>query len=227
MKSWDRDVHDPELTRLFRLGWTYPRISMAMGFGLTTLRKNSARIGLGLRQPRELYRFSPDVIAALTLAASDPTLKSWDEVGAAAGMTASQAEFAARRRGIPRIRRVGGNQKKQWSEETMDRRLIELVNSGVRPIRRIATELGVTKNTVSGRLWRLQIFLKEKEKPPHPMMSVPTNGCLWPNVDRETVATEFCGKPHAGPGLPYCPTHMERAYMTADQRNRRRRHDRR
>lgn len=220
MNSWNHDRHDAELIHFYWSGWTYPRISKTMGFAKSTLQDHARELGL-MKRRRTPVRFSKETIEKLAEAAIDPTLKSWEDVGAAIGLSGEQAYGAVRYRSLARVRRFGGDRTKCWSAE-MDRQLIELVNSDVRPISRIADELDVTKNTISGRLWRLGIFLKEKGTEVsfyhHPMMSVPANGCVWPNIDPDTPATEFCCKPHAGPGLPYCQEHMKRAYMADPKR---------
>lgn len=220
MNSWNHNRHDAELIHFYWSGWTYPRISKTMGFSKSTLQDHARELGLQKRRPTPV-RFSPEVIAALAKAAVDPTLKSWEDVGSAVGISAQQAQDAVRRHGLKKMRRFGGDGSTYWSAE-MDRRLIDLVNDGVRPISRIAAKLEVTKNTISGRLWRLGIFLKEKETEVsfyhHPLMSVPLDGCVWPNIDPDTPATEFCGKSHAGPGLPYCGEHMKLAYITDPKR---------
>ena len=95
----------------------------------------------------------------------------------------------------------------------------------------IAKELGISKNSVIGKVHRLELTarpspIKKKEVKvvaPAPqkkkntgkchLMDLKTNTCRWPIGDPENEDFHFCGKQTAT-GKPYCPEHCKEAYTS-------------
>jgi len=95
----------------------------------------------------------------------------------------------------------------------------------------IAKELGISKNSVIGKVHRLELTarpspIKKKEvKPvvPKPvkkkapekcrLMDLKVNTCRWPVGDPEDEDFHFCGK-QTTTGKPYCAEHCKAAYTS-------------
>lgn len=120
-----------------------------------------------------------------------------------------------------------------WTSARVDR-LEQLVGDGVL-FSEIATDLGITKNTAIGKAIRMgferrqdavlndQQVVRQKVKAaakaaaatakPTPDIFPDRGGCVWPNGHPEDKGFHFCATPIKGAGLPYCPAHMEVAYV--------------
>lgn len=112
----------------------------------------------------------------------------------------------------------------QWTPERTGA-LIALWNSEI-PASEIGRRLGVTKNAVIGKAFRLQLA-KRRETVPSPveggtasetgqnnvisLSSLQTGMCRWPLGENDGNGYHFCGAA-AVEGKPYCPTHCELAY---------------
>ena len=95
----------------------------------------------------------------------------------------------------------------------------------------IAKELGISKNSVIGKVHRLELTarpspIKKKEvkvvAPPPPkkkttgkchLMDLKNNSCRWPIGEPENEDFHFCGKPTVT-GKPYCSEHCKEAYTS-------------
>ena len=85
--------------------------------------------------------------------------------------------------------------------------------------REIGLRLGVTKNSVVGKVHRLE--LSKRQSPiidrPHvaeviPLDKLTAGMCSWPDGEPGTPSLRFCGKPSI-PDKPYCAEHCARAYV--------------
>ena len=112
---------------------------------------------------------------------------------------------------------AGIERRPDFSER--DREMIALFEEGL-ALREIGTRLGVTKNTVVGRLWRLGISRRDDSLSPHThagrmaMLDMfPEPGCcLYSLGNPDEIGFRFCASPEARE-RPYCPTHMRVAYV--------------
>ena len=95
----------------------------------------------------------------------------------------------------------------------------------------IAKELGISKNSVIGKVHRLDLTarpspIKKKEVKVVPtktvkkkivgkchLMDLKNNTCRWPIGEPENEDFHFCGKPTVT-GKPYCSAHCEEAYTS-------------
>jgi len=95
----------------------------------------------------------------------------------------------------------------------------------------IAKELGISKNSVIGKVHRLELTarpspIKKKEVKvvrPAPqkkkivgkchLMDLKSNTCRWPIGEPENEDFHFCGKPTVT-GKPYCEEHCKEAYTS-------------
>lgn len=92
----------------------------------------------------------------------------------------------------------------------------------------IAKELGMSKNSVIGKVHRLDLTarpspIKKKEDGHKAVRPVPsdkcrlldlrTNTCRWPIGDPLDEDFHFCGRPTTT-GKPYCPEHCKAAYTS-------------
>ena len=95
----------------------------------------------------------------------------------------------------------------------------------------IAKELGISKNSVIGKVHRLELPLrqspikKKEEETPTPkkvvkkttgmcrLMDLKNNTCRWPIGEPTDADFHFCGKPTAT-GKPYCAEHCKEAYTS-------------
>jgi GcrA cell cycle regulator len=101
--------------------------------------------------------------------------------------------------------------------------LIALWNEGI-AASEIGRRLGITKNAVIGKAFRLQLAKRRPSAPTEcdetPLLRLERLGagmCSWPLAGSETEGVHFCGAA-AAPGKPYCPTHCKLAYLPASQR---------
>jgi hypothetical protein len=107
-----------------------------------------------------------------------------------------------------------------WQDER-DNKLMELFNAGML-IRKIAEEMGITKNRASGRLWRLKMFRRVPEfdgfeARMRKLNKFPknSNGCLYGIGHVNEEKFRFCGDPSKY-GLPYCEKHARKAYRQSE-----------
>ena len=100
---------------------------------------------------------------------------------------------------------------------TRDPELLELFELGLTTAK-IGQRMGLTKNTIIGRLHRIGKFRKEVPDPPPTSPSFvfpPINCCYWPHGNPKEPDFHFCGDPVAAPALPYCAAHTKDAYRSA------------
>jgi GcrA cell cycle regulator len=96
--------------------------------------------------------------------------------------------------------------------------LISLWNEGV-SASEIGRRMGITKNSVIGKVFRLQL---SRRRPSAPAQSddqnvsrlewLGTGRCSWPLGEIDEVGFHFCGAATVR-GKPYCPTHCNLAYL--------------
>ena len=125
---------------------------------------------------------------------------------------------------------------KAWTDEKLAK-LKELWELG-HSISFIGEKLGVTRNSIAGKAFRLKfpkrqspIVSKRKasEKESNSIYEIDTelplrlalrkikwsrSKCVWPSGDPKTTDFSFCGEPIL-PGKPYCFKHCEMAYTTS------------
>lgn len=123
-----------------------------------------------------------------------------------------------------------------WTEDRRSR-LRDLWDEGL-STRAIATALGVTKNAIVGKSYRLglerrrpsnrpgsaprpqPVVEKRPERSDHPILDLRVGVCRWPLGDPRTVGFSFCLGPTEG-GTTYCPGHHAMAVRpSADGRRR-------
>jgi GcrA cell cycle regulator len=130
-------------------------------------------------------------------------------------------------RGLPPAGGAGGNpQEKEspmskpassWNDENIER-LRTFWSEGL-TASEIGRRLGVTKNTVIGKVWRLELPpRRETPIPRRPEIAFPAaDHCFWPIGHPGTADFRFCSQP-VWAGKPYCEAHYRRAYVRpADQ----------
>ncbi len=124
-----------------------------------------------------------------------------------------------------------------WTEER-NSRLRDLWDEGL-STRAIAAALGVTKNAIVGKSYRLglerrcpsnrpgsaprpqPVPAKRPERPGHPVLELRVGVCRWPLGDPRTSAFRFCLDPTEG-GTTYCPGHRimaTRSKAVGERRN--------
>lgn len=113
-----------------------------------------------------------------------------------------------------------------WREH--DAALIQMAAEG-KSTSQVAEVLGVTKNAVVGRAYRMGVrWMKSNhmdkrkgrrpEPQPRPWDFPPHGRCVWPLGDPCDPGFHFCSERIAAPGLPYCPEHFGIAYKPAPLR---------
>ena len=103
-----------------------------------------------------------------------------------------------------------------WNEDNTAR-LRELWDEG-HPAAEIGRRLGITKNAVIGKAWRLDLPPRRVADGPNPVpslaeiMPLATDRCHWPLGKPGTASFRFCNQPVLA-GKPYCETHCRIAYV--------------
>jgi GcrA cell cycle regulator len=118
-----------------------------------------------------------------------------------------------------------------WTEEKI-KQLKKLWSKGKSTIE-IAKELGISKNSVIGKVHRLELTarpspIKKKEQKPKPvkpkimgkcrLMDLKTNTCRWPIGEPTDEDFHFCGK-QTVIGKPYCAEHCVEGYSSIRELN--------
>ena len=119
-----------------------------------------------------------------------------------------------------------------WTDEKI-KQLKKLWSKGKTTVE-IAKEMGISKNSVIGKVHRLELTarpspIRRKEavavhhrKPASPhknngekccLMDLKTNTCRWPIGEPEDKDFHFCGK-QTVTGKPYCSDHCQEAYTS-------------
>jgi GcrA cell cycle regulator len=111
---------------------------------------------------------------------------------------------------------------REWTPERTAA-LITLWNEGV-CASQIGRRLGVTKNAVIGKAFRLQLA-KRRPTPADPsdddqgiirLERLGAGMCSWPLGGADSDRVHFCGAA-AVPGKPYCEAHCRSAYLPASR----------
>jgi GcrA cell cycle regulator len=103
-----------------------------------------------------------------------------------------------------------------WTPERVEL-LNQLFEEGL-PTSEIGRRMGLTKNTVIGRLHRSAMTRRETGPKFVPQRNFfestgPTGpGCLWPHGHPDDAQFHFCGA-RPVPGKPYCAEHASLAYV--------------
>lgn len=108
----------------------------------------------------------------------------------------------------------------QWTPERTAA-LIALWNDEI-PASEIGRRLGITKNAVIGKAFRLELAKRRPSVPssgaPAPadnnvirLAGLQTGMCRWPVGESDGAGYHFCGAA-AADGKPYCPEHCRLAY---------------
>jgi GcrA cell cycle regulator len=103
-----------------------------------------------------------------------------------------------------------------WNDDKTTR-LSELWDEGL-PSAEIGRRLGMSKNAVIGKAWRLALPSRRVSDSPDPVpslaeiMPLARDQCHWPFGHPGTAAFRFCKQP-ALAGRPYCETHCRTAYV--------------
>jgi GcrA cell cycle regulator len=107
----------------------------------------------------------------------------------------------------------------EWTPERTGA-LIALWNEGV-TASAIGRRLGVTKNAVIGKAFRLNLAKRRESPQPSPiernviqLAGLNKGMCRWPLGETDGTGFHFCGAA-AVDGKPYCPTHCDLAYRSA------------
>ena len=93
---------------------------------------------------------------------------------------------------------------------------------------KIGLRLGITKNSVVGKVRRLDLTMRRAPAAKKPAATVLTlerlnpQMCSWPSGEPGDPSFSFCGHP-AVEGKPYCEEHCARAYVrgSRDKKNQR------
>jgi GcrA cell cycle regulator len=98
-----------------------------------------------------------------------------------------------------------------WPTECCER-LKTLLATGM-DYRAIATELGVTRNAVTGKIARLGLERPDAGPPPPSFEQdrVVAKGCVWVEGDPRQPDWRWCGAERE-PGTAWCAEHRRRAY---------------
>jgi GcrA cell cycle regulator len=103
-----------------------------------------------------------------------------------------------------------------WNEDNTAR-LRELWDEG-HPAAEIGRRLGITKNAVIGKAWRLDLPPRRVADSPNLVPSLAeilpraTDRCHWPLGKPGTASFRFCRQPVLA-GKPYCAAHCRIAYV--------------
>ena len=103
-----------------------------------------------------------------------------------------------------------------WNEDNIAR-LRELWGEGL-PAAEIGRRLGITKNAVIGKAWRLDLPPRRAADSLNPVpslaeiMPLATDRCHWPFGRPGTASFRFCNQPVLT-GKPYCAAHCRIAYV--------------
>jgi GcrA cell cycle regulator len=106
-----------------------------------------------------------------------------------------------------------------WTPERVDR-LTQLFEEGL-PTAEIGRRMGLTKNTIIGRLYRSAMTRREpppKIAPQRNVFEFSGPSCLWPYGHPNDANFHFCGARPA-PGKPYCAEHAAVAYIRPKDSN--------
>ena len=104
----------------------------------------------------------------------------------------------------------------RWNEDNTAR-LRELWDEG-HPAAEIGRRLGITKNAVIGKAWRLELPPRRVSEGPSPVpslaeiMPAATDRCQWPFGKPGTANFRFCRQPVLT-GKPYRAAHCRIAYV--------------
>ena len=113
--------------------------------------------------------------------------------------------------GVHRIR--GKSMEMTWTPERVEM-LNHLFEEGL-PTSEIGRRMGLTKNTIIGRLHRNGMSRREtgpKFVPQRNFFEFSGPGCLWPHGHPDDPHFHFCGCQPL-PGKPYCAAHAAVAYV--------------
>jgi len=111
----------------------------------------------------------------------------------------------------------------EWTPERVAE-LTKLWASGL-SASEIGRRLGVTKNSVVGKVRRLNLAMRRQPTTPKPQRKIVTldslkaNMCSWPEGEPGKEDFRFCGVP-AEPGKPYCTDHCAIAYVPNTKKKR-------
>ncbi len=106
-----------------------------------------------------------------------------------------------------------------WTPERVER-LSQLFAEGL-PTAEIGRRMGLTKNTVIGRLHRNAMTRREakpKAPPRRNVFEFTGPSCLWPYGHPNDTNFHFCGA-RPVPGKPYCAEHAAIAYIRPKDQN--------
>ncbi|HUC10028.1 MAG TPA: GcrA family cell cycle regulator [Stellaceae bacterium] len=108
-----------------------------------------------------------------------------------------------------------------WTEEATER--LRTLWGDKLPASEIGRRLGLSKNAVLGKAWRLALPRRRPPDTPTPAAKLTPPGahqCRWPLGDPGTAGFRFCNEP-AAEGRPYCEAHCRCAYARHAERDRR------
>ena len=115
-----------------------------------------------------------------------------------------------------KIEGKAGPMTQEWTPERTGA-LIAFWNDGL-TASEIGDRLGVTKNAVVGKAFRLDLARRRTSAPPNsddknviPLAGLTSGMCRWPLGETNGAGYHFCGE-SAEQGKPYCPTHCDLAY---------------
>jgi GcrA cell cycle regulator len=103
-----------------------------------------------------------------------------------------------------------------WNDDKIAS-LRELWDEGL-PTAEIGRRLGITKNAVISKAWRLELPPRRVSDSPNPVPSLAEiipltrDRCHWPFGKPGTASFRFCSQPVRA-GKPYCETHCRIAYV--------------
>lgn len=193
-------VHHDAIVALAASGLLARRIGERIGRQAKRVRDYARRHGISLaRHP--YYDRRVDLTELRRLAEQHKTAR---EIGELMGFGREAISRAARDNGIALPHDRGGSgPADHWREN--DAALEAMLDAG-KTFAEIATALGVTKNAVAGRLYRLGLT-RPRKTPPRPIAEFPPLGrCVYPIGDPGTPDFHFCGD-RAESGGPYCQHH--------------------
>ena len=111
----------------------------------------------------------------------------------------------------------------EWTEERVEE-LKKLWDTGL-PASEIGRRFGITKNSVVGKVRRLDLAMRRAPAPAKIEANVVTldrltaNQCSWPMGEPGTEEFRFCGKQSVH-GKPYCTDHCAIAYVASSKNKR-------